>query len=111
MVVCSFSLEHPTCVWKRKSMPCWKIATPLAVVRFSSLGDWQSWTEMIERYGKGTHALCTECRRKIFITEAQVTVQDGKRLVKLKCKNIGCTAYYKPTLCDENNLEIRGTAG
>src|SRR5712691_5332944 len=42
---------------------------------------------MLERYGKGTHALCKECGRKIFITEAEVTQRDGKQWVELTCKS------------------------
>ena len=65
---------------------------------------------MLERYGKGTHALCKECGRKIFITEAEVTVRDGKRWVELTCKSPGCVAYDKPSLYDKGALKIYGTA-
>jgi len=61
---------------------------------------------MKELYGKGTHAPCSECRRKIFITEAELTVRDGKRLVELTCKSPACVAYNLPRLYDENALEI-----
>ena len=53
---------------------------------------------MRELYGEGTYAPCTECGRKIFITEAEVTVRDGKRLVDLICKSPGCVAYALPRL-------------
>ena len=66
---------------------------------------------MRELYGEGTYAPCTECGRKIFITEAEVTVRDGKRLVDLICKSPGCVAYDLPRLYDEDALEIHGTAG
>ena len=65
---------------------------------------------MQELYGEGTYAPCTECGRKIFITEAEVTVRDGKRLVDLICKSPGCVAYALPRLYDEGALEIHGTA-
>ena len=61
-------------------------------------------------YGKGTHAPCKECGRKIFITEAELTVRDGKRLVELKCSQPGCVVYDKPILYNENTLDIRGRA-
>jgi hypothetical protein len=61
------------------------------------------------RYGKGTHAACKECGRKIFITEAELTARDGKRWVLLACKLPGCVAYEQPRLYDEGALEIHGT--
>jgi hypothetical protein len=36
-------------------------------------------------YGAGTHAPCRQCSQDILITEAEMTVRDGKRLVELKC--------------------------
>lgn len=63
---------------------------------------------MLELYGKGTHVPCKACGRKIFITEANVTVREGKRLVELNCPVPGCVAYYKPTLYAEDSLEIHG---
>jgi hypothetical protein len=65
---------------------------------------------MLETYGKGTHVACSECGRKIFITEAEVNVRDGKRCVELTCISPGCVAYNKPRLYDEEALEIHGTA-
>jgi hypothetical protein len=65
---------------------------------------------MIESYGKGTHIQCSECGRNIFITEAEVTVRDGKRWVELTCKSPGCVVYDQPRLYDEDTLEIHGTA-
>jgi hypothetical protein len=64
-----------------------------------------------ELYGQGTHFICTECGRKIFITEAEVTVRNGKRFVDLTCKSPGCVACDLPRLYDEDALEIHGTAG
>ena len=60
-------------------------------------------------YGKGTYAPCKECGQKILITEAELTVHDGLRLVELKCSNPGCVVYYKPILYNESALNIRGT--
>ncbi len=65
---------------------------------------------MLETYGQGTHVPFKECGRKIFITEANVTVRDGRRWVELKCPQPGCIAYDKPHLYDEDALEIHGTA-
>jgi hypothetical protein len=65
---------------------------------------------MLESYGQGTHVPCKACGRKIFITEANVTVRDGKRWVELKCPQPGCVAYDKPHLYAEDALEIHGTA-
>lgn len=65
---------------------------------------------MIERYGQGTHAPCSECKRNIFVTEAEVTERDGKRLVELTCNSPGCVAYNLPRLYDEDALEIHGEA-
>jgi len=65
---------------------------------------------MKELYGEGTHARCSECGRKIRITEAEVTEHGGKRFVELKCPQPGCVAYQKPRLYDEDALEIHGTA-
>jgi hypothetical protein len=62
---------------------------------------------MIEHYGKGTHTPCKECGRKIFTTGAELFVRDGNRLVELKCSEPGCVLYDKPTLYDENELDIR----
>jgi len=66
---------------------------------------------MRELYGQGTHFLCTECGRKIFVTEAEVTVRNGKRFVDLTCKSPGCVACDLLRLYDEDALEIHGTAG
>jgi hypothetical protein len=41
-------------------------------------------------YGEGTDAPCRQCGRDIFITEAGMTVRDGKLLVELKCSQPGC---------------------
>ncbi len=65
---------------------------------------------MMEHYGQGTHAPCSECGRKIFITEAEITEREGKRLVELTCISPSCVAYNLPRLYDEDALEIHGTA-
>jgi hypothetical protein len=63
---------------------------------------------MLQTYGKGTNLPhCKECGRSIFITEAEVILRDGKRLVELKCVQPGCGHYNRPTLYDEVALEIR----
>ena len=61
--------------------------------------------------GKGHISSAPSADVKIFITEAEVTVRDGKRLVDLTCKSPGCVAYDLPRLYDEDALEIHGTAG
>ena len=63
---------------------------------------------MLEPYGNGTHAPCAACGRKIFITEAEVTVREGTRLIELTCKSPECTAYELPMLYEEEMLEIHG---
>ena len=65
---------------------------------------------MLELYGKGTHVPCSHCGRDIFITEAELTVRDGKRWVELNCVSPGCVAYNEPRLYSEDALEIHGNA-
>jgi hypothetical protein len=67
---------------------------------------------MLQTYGHGTRTACSECGRKIYVTEdTQVIERDGKRWVELTCTAAGCLAYGKPRLYEETALEIRGAAG
>ena len=58
------------------------------------------------KYGKGTHLLCRDCKRKIFFTEAEMVEAAQKRLVTTECTHPTCSLYGQPLQYDEEELEI-----